>query len=186
MTRLLSLSISMHFTTCKSPISRNLVIHFTAPRYDFSMRFVNASNASNGNYSVASYQGGPFLAQLFSLFTQIVSNTLISSPVLSIHATHDTTIKPILNFFGQVIFSCTCTRHQRCFECAQSRDSCSQPSTPATPAASSAGRPTAPCSCSSCARTATEITLSGLCTTAIRFLCQCSSLPPTACMICRT
>lgn len=66
--------------------------------YDFSMRFVNVSN---NNYSVASYQGGPFLAQLFSLFTQIASNTLISSPVLSIHATHDTTIKPILNFFGQ-------------------------------------------------------------------------------------
>jgi hypothetical protein len=63
------------------------------------MRFVNTSN----NFSVSSYQGGPFLAQLFSLFTQIASNTLISTPVLSIHATHDTTIKPILNFFGQVL-----------------------------------------------------------------------------------
>ena len=63
------------------------------------MRFVNKSN----NFSVSSYQGGPFLAQLFSLFTQIASNTLISTPVLSIHATHDTTIKPILNFFGQVL-----------------------------------------------------------------------------------
>jgi hypothetical protein len=63
------------------------------------MRFVNTSS----NKSVASHQGGPFLAQLFSLFNQIAANTLASTPLLSLHATHDTTIKPILNFFGLVL-----------------------------------------------------------------------------------
>jgi hypothetical protein len=67
--------------------------------YDYSMQFVNASN----NFSVASYQGGPFLAQLLQLFTMITNNRPLNSvPVFSIHATHDTTIKPILNFFGLV------------------------------------------------------------------------------------
>jgi hypothetical protein len=69
--------------------------------YDYSMQFVNTS--SSRNFSVASYQGGPFLAQLFSLFTMITNNKPLNAvPVLSIHATHDTTIKPILNFFGLV------------------------------------------------------------------------------------
>ena len=67
--------------------------------YDYEMQFVNQSNG----LSIASYQGGPFLAQLFSLFTAIASSSLPASPVLSMHATHDTTIKPVLNFFGQVL-----------------------------------------------------------------------------------
>jgi hypothetical protein len=78
--------------------------------YDFSMRFVNVT--IQGNFSSASYQGGPFIAQLFSLFTQIAnpSKPLAAVPLLSIHATHDTTIKPILNFFGQVMHVAAPTR----------------------------------------------------------------------------
>jgi hypothetical protein len=71
------------------------------------MRFVSDSNG----FSVASHQGGPFLWQLFSLFKMISQKSIASSPVLSLHATHDTTIKPILNFFGLV-----CRRSPLCLE----------------------------------------------------------------------
>lgn len=70
----------------------------TLRMYDFEMQYVNKSNG----FSVASYQGGPFLAELFAMFNMIATSSMPSAPVFSIHATHDTTIKPILNFFGQV------------------------------------------------------------------------------------
>jgi hypothetical protein len=123
--------------------------------YDFSMRFVNATN----NFSAASYQAGPFIAQLFSLFTQIASpnRPLAAVPLLSIHATHDTTIKPILNFFGQVAHLTIAAARARPLAAA-TRPRDPRPRTTAARPVSLDGRLTAPCSCLSCARTAAEVT----------------------------
>ena len=87
--------------------------------YDYSMRFANSST----NFTVASHQSGPFLAQLFALFNRIAGKTIASAPVLSLHATHDTTIKPILNFFGLV----TCPPHLPLPQTSPSPPLCNQP-----------------------------------------------------------
>jgi hypothetical protein len=147
--------------------------------YDFSMRFVNATN----NFSAASYQAGPFIAQLFSLFTQIASpnRPLAAVPLLSIHATHDTTIKPILNFFGQVAQLTIAAARARPLAAARARPLAAARARPLAAArarplaaatrprdfrrrttaarpASLDGRLIVPCSCLSCARTAAEVT----------------------------
>jgi hypothetical protein len=131
-----------------APPQPHAVLASRCRMYDFSMRFVNTTN----NFSTASYQAGPFIAQLFSLFTQIASpnRPLAAVPLLSIHATHDTTIKPILNFFGQVA--------QLTLAPARTRPRDLRPRTTAAHPVSLDGRLTVPCSCLSCARTAAEVT----------------------------
>ena len=55
--------------------------------YDFEMQYVNKSNG----FSVASYQGGPFLAELFAMFNMIATSSMPSAhaaPVFSIHPRH--------------------------------------------------------------------------------------------------
>ena len=156
---------------CKS---HSMAATFTSTlrMYDFEMQYVNKSNG----FSVASYQGGPFLAELFAMFNMIATSSMPSAPVFSIHATHDTTIKPILNFFGQVpppavfVASPSAPTPLLCDACVRFR-------TPTTPTASLDGLLIVPCSCSSCKRAVAAITLSALCTMASKLRCLCSLLP---------